>query len=362
MKHITQPIFRPLALGILIAASLGPAAALAEAPAPPTPPEPPSVVREVRKMLHADDMRVVKGAPYCADAVHESIQWLVDPAGGAPNKISRKTTTRMCRDGEGRMRQEVTGPSGRRMIHLHDPVAKEGWVLDPERKIARASPASLEFKPGEMGVQMREWARELRDKVREKAQERGRDAPRERAREGGPGVAEPVVVTRNETASDDGRERHVEVRIVRSGEAGMGMPHRIPVPPHDGDAEEWADGMLPPGVAARARHFAPRGEGVTTPLPAREIDGIKANGERTTWTVEAGKVGNEKPIVSTREVWTAPELLLTLQSREVDPRRGETSYRLSNLKRGEPDANLFKVPADYEKQRGLRGLPLNAKG
>ena len=30
-----------------------------------------------------------------------------------------------------------------------------------------------------------------------------------------------------------------------------------------------------------------------------------------------------------------------------DPRSGVTTYRLTNLKRGEPPADLFKVPSDY---------------
>jgi hypothetical protein len=75
------------------------------------------------------------------------------------------------------------------------------------------------------------------------------------------------------------------------------------------------------------------------------------HGERTTWTIEAGKLGNEKPIVITRDVWTSPDLMLTVQSRDFDPRSGEQSYRLLNLKRGEPDAALMKVPADFSVTR-----------
>jgi hypothetical protein len=91
----------------------------------------------------------------------------------------------------------------------------------------------------------------------------------------------------------------------------------------------------------------PRSGGVTTALPPREIDGLKVNGERTTWTVEAGKIGNEKPIVSTREVWRSPELMLTVQSRDADPRSGERNYRLEKIKRGEPDPALMKPPAGF---------------
>jgi hypothetical protein len=104
-----------------------------------------------------------------------------------------------------------------------------------------------------------------------------------------------------------------------------------------------------------------RGSGVTTALPAKEIDGVKVNGERTTWTIEAGAIGNEKPIVTVREVWRSPELMLTVSSRDSDPRSGEVNYRLEKLKRGEPDAALMQVPADYTQQGTRRpAAPKNA--
>ena len=39
--------------------------------------------------------------------------------------------------------------------------------------------------------------------------------------------------------------------------------------------------------------------------------------------------------------------MLTVHSREADPRSGEQTYRLEKIKRGEPDASLMKPPADY---------------
>jgi hypothetical protein len=65
------------------------------------------------------------------------------------------------------------------------------------------------------------------------------------------------------------------------------------------------------------------------------------------WTIEAGTIGNEKPIVITSERWYAPDLLVVVYSRDFDPRFGETVYRLDSLRRGEPAADLFKVPADF---------------
>ena len=34
-------------------------------------------------------------------------------------------------------------------------------------------------------------------------------------------------------------------------------------------------------------------------------------------------------------------------SKHSDPRFGETSYRLTNIKRGDQDHSLFEVPSDY---------------
>ena len=135
----------------------------------------------------------------------------------------------------------------------------------------------------------------------------------------------PVVITR----TDDG-QRHTEVRIVHNRVA---------------DSSDWA---VPPPVQWRASSLAPRGNGTVQPLPAKDMEGLRANGERTTWVIEAGKVGNEKPIQITREVWTAPDLMLTVSSRDFDPRSGELNYRLKGLKRGEPDAALMRVPADFK--------------
>ena len=74
----------------------------------------------------------------------------------------------------------------------------------------------------------------------------------------------------------------------------------------------------------------------------------------------AGKVGNEKPIQIVREVWSAPELMVTMSSRDFDPRNGEVNYRLRNLKRGEPDVALMRVPADFSKP--ARPAPAKASG
>ena len=74
---------------------------------------------------------------------------------------------------------------------------------------------------------------------------------------------------------------------------------------------------------------------------------IKADGTMTSHTIPAGAIGNEKPIVVTSERWFSPELHIVVFAKTSDPRAGETIYRLTNVKKGEPSADMFKVPADF---------------
>jgi hypothetical protein len=294
--------------------------------------------------------RLVKGAPYCADAIHETVQPLLDANGAPGNRIVRQNTTRLCRDGEGRTRQEVER-GGRKLVLLRDPVAREAWVLDTERKSARrmglgGATGSVNLLDSsawhDYAERMREWARGLAERARNakggatsSAPPVPQTPPVPAVVPPAPGEAELVVLARQAREVAEDARREAEVQVLRLHNL---PPGAAPLPP---------PAPTPPAVSWTARHFAPRGEGVLSSLGGREIDGVRVNGERTTWTIEAGKVGNEKPILIVRDVWTSPDLMLTVATRDFDPRRGETNYRLANIKRGEPDAALMKVPADY---------------
>ncbi len=323
---------------------------------------------------------VVKGAPYCATAVHESVQPLLDG-----NRIVRRHTSQLCRDGEGRTRHEVQREGGNKRVYLRDPVAGECWVLDPERKTARRFAMAAEGTQRSRGAElasaqaerqrdmaqrhrdMAELQRDAADRWREQSErwrewahevaKRARDAsaPGETrvhvARQAASG-AEPGVVIETETRTrTDGRpeERQREVRVIRLNDLPAlppmaPMPPAPPLPPMPALAKLAAA----PGFSFSLNQADRRGPGVRTALASKDLEGVKVNGERTTWTIEAGKLGNEKPILITREVWRSPELMLVVQSRDADPRSGEVNYRLEKLKRGEPDAALMKVPTDYQ--------------
>jgi len=84
------------------------------------------------------------------------------------------------------------------------------------------------------------------------------------------------------------------------------------------------------------------------PLGRQTIEGVVADGTRTTVTIPAGRLGNEQPIQTVVESWYSADLKTTVLSRRSDPRSGETVTRYTNINRTEPAHSLFEVPADYK--------------
>jgi hypothetical protein len=101
-----------------------------------------------------------------------------------------------------------------------------------------------------------------------------------------------------------------------------------------------------------ARAVSPQAEKGIEPqaesLGTKTIEGIQVTGTRTTKTIPAGAIGNDKNLVITRETWYSPDLKLVIQSTQNDPRFGQTTYSLTNVQRAEPDATLFQIPAGYK--------------
>jgi hypothetical protein len=85
----------------------------------------------------------------------------------------------------------------------------------------------------------------------------------------------------------------------------------------------------------------------TESLGTKMIEGVQATGTRTTSTIPAGTIGNDRDLNIVRETWYSPELQLVIQSTQSDPRFGETTYTLKNIQQGSPDVTLFQVPANY---------------
>lgn len=83
-------------------------------------------------------------------------------------------------------------------------------------------------------------------------------------------------------------------------------------------------------------------------LGTQTIEGVLANGSRNTTTFPAGSVGNDRPIVTVNEMWTAADLRGIVVLRMInDPRSGQQTTRMTNIDRTEPDPALFHIPPDY---------------
>jgi hypothetical protein len=82
-------------------------------------------------------------------------------------------------------------------------------------------------------------------------------------------------------------------------------------------------------------------------LGTRQMEGVKVTGRRTTSIIPVGEIGNDRAIEITDERWESPELRLLIYSRFSDPRTGVVEYKLTNVIRTEPQADLFTIPSDY---------------
>jgi TonB family protein len=282
------------------------------------------------------DGKVVKGAPYSAQAVTETMQTLSDG-----NRINNKSTATIYRDSEGRTRREqslrLIGPftaSGEppQTIFINDPVAGVNYALDTRTKTAhKLPPMRFDFKfrgpegvGGGIGI----------------------------GTGGGPGVGvragAPMAVAVAEAPAPPVFQRAApppEASLRTDGPAAAerersgAIFERSIMPPPGGEG-----GMVFQWQGAREENAK------NESLGKQSIEGVEAEGTRKTVEIPAGEIGNERPIEIVFERWYSPELQVVVMTRHSDPRFGETTYRLMNINRTEPARELFEVPADYKVQ------------
>jgi hypothetical protein len=109
-----------------------------------------------------------------------------------------------------------------------------------------------------------------------------------------------------------------------------------------------SDSSVKPALSATLSAQLQRTRPVREILGAATILGVEATGTRFTTTTPVGEIGNDQPLVSTRESWFAGDLSLELRYIDDDPRRGKTVKELVKLDLSEPDPVLFQPPEGYE--------------
>ena len=282
-----------------------------------------------------------RGAPYSALAVTERTQALADG-----NQIAERQGTMTYRDGAGRTRREVRDAKGETvLVTINDPVGHATMVLRPRTRTAtRIGDLGLAARADvEKGRLAAETAATAADAARVSVVQARRDGDlpnveRRRFEDG----SEAIIVKRVERADGAARQRVQDVRIQFPQVLANAIAAR------DGQATALT---LTNGMFADARWAA---RAVTKDLGTREIGGVKAEGKLRSYEIPAGEIGNSKAIVVADETWTSPELKVAVYTKHSDPRSGDVVFRLENIRKEEPAAALFGVPADYTVQEPLR--------
>lgn len=132
---------------------------------------------------------------------------------------------------------------------------------------------------------------------------------------------------------------------------GGQRPHGAGPGPRPGESS--AAGPGPRGFGRRAADQNIK----TETLGKQTIEGIQADGRRTTMTIPAGQMGNEQPILIVTETWYSQDLQAVVLTKHSDPRNGDTVTRLMNVSRTEPSHTLFEAPADFKVTEVERGMP-----
>jgi hypothetical protein len=225
----------------------------------------------------------VRNAPFSADAVTEFTQVL-----GDGNRIEREYTTSIARDSNGRTRRE--------------------------QEIAMLGPlASLQGQEPRLVI-----------------------------------ITDPAAgfdYTLDQQAKTATRLRNaIQIRGKLLYQAGQTLEFSLGVGGR-GDATQHVFKAAGPGV--RVATAVTESKVTTEQLGARQIEGISADGTRTTMTIPAGAVGNVNPIDVVTERWFSKDLQMEVLISRRDPRAGDTVYRLTNIVRTEPPPDLFVVPPDY---------------
>jgi len=109
----------------------------------------------------------------------------------------------------------------------------------------------------------------------------------------------------------------------------------------------WGPGPVP-------THWQTPGKTTTESLGGRLINGIYAEGTRTTRLIPSDS-GHGPDIAYVFEDWVSPDLKLTVLHKDTStnthPSNNETTTEVRELRRTEPDASLFEIPVDYKIER-----------
>jgi len=232
-------------------------------------------------------MSNVKNAPYRADQITETTQTL-----GDGTRIHNEHQVTIYRDSQGRVRRETPD-----QISIWDPNSGVGYTMDTKSMTAGKMQVSVSTSSGNSG--------------------------------------------------NIGFTFRTQTGTASSAMAGGGGGENIRVLKTLTDGAEVPGVVITDDVKGRLKATA-AGASNKESLGTRIMEGVGAQGDRETSTIEAGAIGNDRPIQIIAERWYSSDLQVDVMTRHSDPRTGEEMTRLINISRAEPDSSLFQVPAGYQ--------------
>ncbi len=245
----------------------------------------------------------IKSAPFSADVITQYDRTLDN--GG---HIHRESPGKIFRDSQGRMRTESQSPAvpvgSEKYDHItiNDPVQQVIIYLNPKNKTATI------FHFGEVGPTA-PGASSKRSKPKQKA----------------------AIHVGGQPAIHSGPTDTLGLQNVPSGQGNISSVQTPAATAAKTDATIFAS---TPGVTI-------------VPLGSKIIEGVSVTGTRTTRTINAGTMGNDKPLFSITDNWVSSELKVTVLTVTDDGQGGHSTMKLVNIIRSEPNAMLFQIPGDY---------------
>ncbi|HKQ74898.1 MAG TPA: hypothetical protein VJ810_14485 [Blastocatellia bacterium] len=257
----------------------------------------------------------MKGAPYSATAITEHNQTLSDG-----NQIIRKNQSKLYRDSEGRTRMEQTletigkwtaDGDAMQSLLITDPVAEVSYTLDPRTHTAHKNMYAQKKPPA--GAQ-----------------------------------SETLMINGQKVTTYTVNGQTVAQAEFEAFIAAVEKKKRAQAEILEKEIKEASNNpALKKKLEMVQQGTTDTDQTKKESLGAQTIEGVTVEGTRATTTIPVGEIGNTLPIEVVDETWYSPELQIMVMTRHRDPRSGETTYRLTNLSRSEPDRSLFEVPADY---------------
>ena len=242
---------------------------------------------EILNVEAMENVPAIAGAPFTAEATTEFSQMLSDG-----NRIERRFSTSLARDGKGRTRSEQD-------VAMLGPLVVLQKGMNWSTHTFSATAAQQETEPPRFTV--------ITDPI------------------------EGVTYTLDE-----------RMKEARRGTAKRAVQSVVEVNAQSVEVKKVADKL-----EMLARQGTASNSLIVEPLGTRQIEGVIAEGTRMTTTIPAGQIGNLNPINLVTERWFSKDLQMAVLITRRDPRSGDTVYRLTNIVRTEPPPDLFTVPSDY---------------